>query len=117
MSEGEFMRLLNTSGVAEAAKYFEEGRRKDPKWLPLTEARMNRLGYRYLLTDRTDTAIELFKLNVTAHPESWNAHDSLGEACAKAGDRENAIASYRKSLELNPGNRNAAEKLAALEKE
>ncbi|HXI04511.1 MAG TPA: alpha/beta fold hydrolase [Candidatus Saccharimonadales bacterium] len=117
MSEGEFMRLLNTSGVAEAVKYFEEGRRKDPKWEPLTEERMNRLGYRYLLTDRTDTAIELFELNVAAHPDSWNAHDSLGEAYAKSGDRERAIASYRKSLELNPGNKNAVEKLAALEKE
>lgn len=78
---------------------------------------MNRLGYRYLLTDRTETAIELFELNVAAHPDSWNAHDSLGEAYAKAGDRERAIASYRKSLELNPEDRSAAEKLAALEKE
>ena len=34
-------------------------------------------------------------------------HDSLGEACWHAGDRPRAIASYQRSLELDPKNDNA----------
>ncbi len=41
-------------------------------------------------------------------------HDSLGEAYVTQGDRERAIASYRRSLELDPGNINANEILQEL---
>ena len=36
------------------------------------------------------------------HPESANAWDSLGEGYALAGDKQNAIANFKKSLSLNP---------------
>jgi cytochrome c-type biogenesis protein CcmH/NrfG len=61
-------------------------------------------------------AIEVFKLNVEAFPESANTYDSLGEAYMKAGQKELAIKSYAKSLELNPNNRNAVDQLATLTK-
>ncbi|MBK8424555.1 MAG: tetratricopeptide repeat protein [Lewinellaceae bacterium] len=35
-------------------------------------------------------------------PQSANAWDSLGEAYATKGDKENAIKSFKKSLSLNP---------------
>ncbi len=35
------------------------------------------------------------------------AYDSLGEAYLKQGDKAQAVANYRKSLELDPGNENA----------
>jgi len=60
-------------------------------------------------------ATELFKLNVQAFPGSWNAYDSLGEAYMKAGQKQLAIDNYKKSLELNPANDNAKEKLKVLE--
>jgi len=53
-------------------------------------------------------------MNAAAFPASWNAWDSLGEACAKAGDRERAIAHYAKSVELNPANQNGKDALARL---
>jgi cytochrome c-type biogenesis protein CcmH/NrfG len=40
--------------------------------------------------------------------------DSLGEAYAAAGDREQAIASFAKAVELEPRNRHAAEQLEGL---
>ena len=60
-------------------------------------------------------ATDLFKLNVQVFPGSWNAYDSLGEAYMKAGQKQLAIDDYKKSLELNPGNDNAKEKLKVLE--
>jgi tetratricopeptide (TPR) repeat protein len=60
-------------------------------------------------------AIDLFKLNVQIYPESGNAFDSLGEAYMKSGQKQLAIESYRKSLEKDPTNANAEEKLKELE--
>ena len=60
-------------------------------------------------------AIEIFKLNVEAYPASADVYDSLGEAYKSAGERELAIQNYRKSLEMNPKNENAAKALKELD--
>ena len=57
------------------------------------------------------TAIEIFKLNVEAYPNGFNAYDSLGEGYMEAGKTELAIQNYERSLELNPGNENAKQML------
>jgi tetratricopeptide (TPR) repeat protein len=63
---------------------------------------------------RIDEAVKILELNVETYPTSANVYDSLGEAYMAQGNREKAIANYRKSLELNPGNLNAAEQLKKL---
>lgn len=80
----------------------------------LTEAQVNRIGYMLLETKRNDDAVAVLRLNIARFPDSFNAHDSLGEACAAAGLRDEAIASYQRSLELNAGNTNAVEMLRKL---
>jgi cytochrome c-type biogenesis protein CcmH/NrfG len=65
---------------------------------------------------KTEEAIEVFKLNVELHPDSFNVYDSLGEAYMNSGDIKNAVNNYKKSLELNPDNANAKEMLKKLEK-
>ena len=55
------------------------------------------------------------KLNVEFYPESANTYDSLAEAYMKSGDNKLAIINYKKSLELNPNNSNAVERLKVLE--
>lgn len=78
------------------------------------EPSLNQLGYALLGRGKTAEAIEVFTLTVNAFPRSANAHDSLGEAYAAAGDVARAIASYERSLALDPQNTNAQEKLQAL---
>jgi tetratricopeptide (TPR) repeat protein len=78
------------------------------------EQEINALGYRLLRGGKTGEAVEIFKLNVSEHPRSWNVYDSLGEACLKQGLKESAIENYRKSLELNPNNVNGQEMLKKL---
>ena len=75
---------------------------------------MNAAGYRLLRDGEHDAAVALFEMNSRRFPDSANAWDSLGEACLTAGDRERAIAHYRRSLELDPGNENAREVLDRL---
>jgi cytochrome c-type biogenesis protein CcmH/NrfG len=62
-------------------------------------------------------AIVILKLNVEFYPESANTYDSLAEAYMNNGDNELAIVNYKKSLELNPNNSNAAERLKVLEEQ
>jgi tetratricopeptide (TPR) repeat protein len=52
-------------------------------------------------------AIEIFKLNVEAYPESGNVYDSLAEAYMNDGNEELAIKFYLESLEKDPSNDNA----------
>jgi tetratricopeptide (TPR) repeat protein len=115
LNSNEFFNTLNTEGVAEAVGLFNRRRQQDKNYIPFSENRMNALGYRYLQSGKVPEAIELFKLNVTAYPEAANTYDSLGEAYMAGGDKELAIKNYSRSLELNPGNTNAAEMLKRLE--
>jgi hypothetical protein len=78
------------------------------------EASLNELGYEALGVEDYDGAVLIFRRNVERFPESGNVHDSLGEAYMLRGDRELAIESYERSLELDPRNRNAEEKLREL---
>jgi len=79
------------------------------------EYMFNLLGYSYLEKNKTEEAIEVFKLNVILNPEAWNTYDSLGEAYALAGNKDLAIENYRKSVELNPENEYGKEMLKKLE--
>lgn len=79
-----------------------------------TEDQLNSLGYELMAAERLDQAIEVFKLNVAAYPQSANAYDSLGEAYMTKGDKEAAIRNYEKALELNPNQQSAVEALRVL---
>lgn len=106
--------IITTQGIGPAIQAYRALTRS-PDFL-VTEVQLNTLGYRLLGLKRVPEAIEVFRLNVAAYPRSANAYDSLGEAYLTRGDREEAIRSYRRSLELNPQNANAVEKLRTLEK-
>jgi tetratricopeptide (TPR) repeat protein len=82
-----------------------------------TEEVLNSLGYEQLGKGLVDDAINLFALNTEHFPGSANAWDSLAEAHRKAGHRDLALEYYRKSLELDPENHNAAEMLKEMEAE
>jgi cytochrome c-type biogenesis protein CcmH/NrfG len=59
-------------------------------------------------------AIEVFKWNVEAYPQSANVYDSLGEAYAAHGDMQLAIESYQKALTINPQMESSQKALQAL---
>jgi tetratricopeptide (TPR) repeat protein len=77
------------------------------------EDNLNTSGYNLIQANRLNDAIEVFRLNVKLFPNSWNPYDSLGEALALSGDKDQAIKNYEKSIELNPNNTNGK---TALEK-
>ncbi|HXX63045.1 MAG TPA: tetratricopeptide repeat protein [Bacteroidota bacterium] len=79
------------------------------------EGRVNNLGYALIARNQLDDAIVILKLNTEEYPASFNTWDSLGEAYANAGRKEDAITAYRKSLELNPTSRTGLDALKKLQ--
>jgi hypothetical protein len=89
--------LLKATGqTAEADKIMNEAIEVS------TENELNLYGYQFMNQGQTDKAIEIFILNTKRHPNSANVWDSLGEGYATKGDKKNAIASFKKSLSMNP---------------
>jgi CubicO group peptidase (beta-lactamase class C family) len=75
---------------------------------------LNDCGYRLLRSGKIADAVKLFEANVEMYPGDANAYDSLGEGQMDAGLKTEAIANYRKSLQMNPANANAAKMLEML---
>jgi tetratricopeptide (TPR) repeat protein len=98
---------------AAKTKLAELEKRKDPQTY-FDEREFNALGYRLFGQARLAEAIWVFEVNTRRFPDSWNAHDSLGEGYMKAGRTKDAIRSYERSLRLNPANANAKKMLEAL---
>jgi CubicO group peptidase (beta-lactamase class C family) len=109
-----FRKSLDQMGYDHAYSQYQELKKKDPAF-SITENDLNMFGYQILRNKKTREAIEIFKLNVSLFPNSSNVYDSLGEAYADDGEKELAIKNYKKSVELDPGNKNAVEQIKKLE--
>jgi tetratricopeptide (TPR) repeat protein len=102
-------------GADVAVAQYRELKRTNPNGYNFAEGALNRLGYMLLEKGRNADAIAILKLNVEEYPKSGNVYDSLADAYAKDGQKQQAIANYRRSLELDPKNQNAANRLKELE--
>jgi CubicO group peptidase (beta-lactamase class C family) len=106
---------LRRRGFEHAVEVYEELKRRDSDFRP-SEADLNDWAYRMLNGGgRPKEALEIFKLNVLLYPGSSNVYDSLAEAFEANGEREQAVKNYRRSLELDPNNKNAARHLKQLD--
>jgi predicted alpha/beta superfamily hydrolase len=72
---------------------------------------------KYFLFNKNEysKAIEFFKLNTVNYPNSYKAFKFLAEAYKSLKDIDNAILNYKKSLELNPNNKDMQKVLFELE--
>ena len=75
---------------------------------------LNELGYSYMEKNEIKKALEIFKLNTLLFPNDGNVYDSYGEALLNAKNISEAKKMYKKSLELNPDNKNAIDILKSL---
>lgn len=103
IAETLYKTATEKGGAAAVAEY-RRIKTENPAIYDFSEPELNTLGYQLLGQERTKDAIEIFKLNVEMFPAAFNPYDSLGEAYLKDGQKEAALASYRKSVELNPNN-------------
>jgi pimeloyl-ACP methyl ester carboxylesterase len=107
-------RTLRDKGLDATFALFREQAARYPKQ-DFTSDILNSLGYETMSANQIDDAIRIFTLNVETFPKDGNAYDSLGEAYAASGNRELAIANYRKSLEFDPKNLHAGQEIVKLQ--
>jgi CubicO group peptidase (beta-lactamase class C family) len=106
---------LEKRGFDNAFEVYKELHQKYPNF-NATEVDLNDWAYR-LLGKKVKEATQIFKLNATLYPDSWNAFDSYGEALLKSGQKQEAIKMYQKSVALNPNNKDGKRILEGLLKE
>ncbi|WP_107038014.1 serine hydrolase [Brumimicrobium mesophilum] len=110
----EMRKLLDNKSIKKATKSYWNISENEKDQYNFEENELNSLGYFYIQKNEIDKAVAVLALNVQAYPESFNAYDSYAEALMLNNENKKAIANYKKSLELFPGNTNGIEMLKKL---
>lgn len=112
------LRPLHEAGVAAAIARYQALKAAARNDHIFNANELNRLGYSLLHKGRVHDAIAIWELNAREYPDDWNVHDSLGDGYAAAGPgyAGKAIASFRRSLDLNPANAHAQEMIARIQR-
>lgn len=108
-------KIISDKGLAAAVAQYREWKAKASADVDISEQEINGLANQLLRESKTKEAVEIFKLNVEAYPQSSAAYNNLGEAYLVAGQKELAIQALKKALELNPQSENIAFRLKGLE--
>ena len=112
--EFDFNDLALNQGYRDLIPLYKKAVAKHPT-LKLEESMLNNLGLRLSFNaGKMEQGINVFLLAVHIYPKSANLYDSLALAYLYNKDIKNAISNYKKSLELNPENQNAINKLKQL---
>jgi tetratricopeptide (TPR) repeat protein len=97
-------RAIVEEGIEAAVKKYQTLKAEKGDLYDYSEPQLNILGYQLVTRKMMDEAIEIFKLNVKAYPNSSNVYDSLGETYATQGNIKLAIEFYKKALERDTEN-------------
>jgi len=87
-------------GVAQVTQQLMEARRGDPKAQLFPEITVSIIGQDHMRVGETKLAIEVFKLNLLAYPESADALTSLADAYLADGQKDLARPLAEKALAL-----------------
>lgn len=101
--------------IASAIAEYRKLRAENSQTFDFSENELNTLGYQLLNLKRTKDAIEIFNLNAEMFPASANVYDTLGEAYLSDGQKEPALANYKKAIEIDLTNANALQIVKRLE--
>lgn len=104
---------LMKRGFQQASEIVEEEKKEDAHF-NLKKSDLRAFGLSYWHKGERESALAIFRLNILLYPRSWDVYETAGEVYEVLGDRENAIKSFQRSLELNPENSQAAQHLKKL---
>ncbi|GAA4493934.1 hypothetical protein GCM10023172_03180 [Hymenobacter ginsengisoli] len=109
-----FAAALAQQGFGHALEVYRQMQQQDATF-SLSEGALNSWGYQ-LIREAHDlpAAVAIFGLGTALYPNSFNLFDSLGEADELNHDVAAASTHYRRSLELNPQNSHAQQRLQVL---
>ena len=88
------------SGVAQVKQQLLEARRKDPEAQLFPEVTVSMIGQGYMRVGQPKLALEVFKLNLLAYPNSADATDNLADAYLADGQKDLARQYIEKTLAI-----------------
>lgn len=114
----EIEEFLNTERVVKA--YKEQGFQEASTLLAelgnnISDKNTFYFAEQYAMQGRSKEAVDILKLIVQAYPDQWYPYHFLADFQVQAGQTEEAIENYKKSLEINPDNEEAIARLKELE--
>jgi glyoxylase-like metal-dependent hydrolase (beta-lactamase superfamily II) len=107
-------KAMMDEGMAKALELYSKMKQESADKYNFSEGQLNTLAYELIKRKMLKEALEVLKLNAQIFPDSSNVFDSLGEIQMLLGMKQDSLISYKRSLELNPENANAAEKIREL---
>lgn len=107
--------ILNRA-IGNAIKLSIEAKKREVEYRH-SEEDLNQWGYDLMQKGEIKKGLEIFRLNTTINPESWNAYNSYGDALMNGNQNDKAIEMYKRSIELNPGNANGKEALKKIKRD
>jgi len=105
---------LKNGNIDTAIKLTRNLLENQPDKYKIDESGINSMGYKYISEKKLKAAIAIFKFNIELSPSSSNVYDSQGEAYLLNGDSALAISNYKKSIQLNPANKNGLKMLTKM---
>jgi hypothetical protein len=114
VGEHELTTLIRRRGVAAALGDYERVRQRDPARVLFRDTPMRELGWDLMSQGKLEEALQVLALNAATYPDSAAAHGMLAEAYERLGEREEALSSCRRALELDPENAHATDLMAEI---
>ncbi len=108
------LKIIMADGFEKAKTFYFNQKSNETYYF--SEKQLNKLGYKLLENNKTAYAIEVFKWNIEANPESANVYDSLGETYLKEGENTLALKNYKIAFSKDPKNKRAKSIIEKLEK-
>jgi len=107
------LKTIQEENVEAGIKQYYDLKTTQPIAYDFGAGAMSDLAERLGETKQFKEALRILQLNVATNPSSYT-YDSLAAACMSAGDKDCALNSFRKALELSPNDLNATKSLKKL---
>ena len=109
---------IRDRGPLAAIEHYFELKTSQPEKYRFRETDLAILGYLLYTNNRAEESIPFFERSNDEYPDGMYAelcYSYLGHAYNSTGNTEKALENFKRALELNPDNTEAAEKIAELE--
>ena len=111
-SVNDFRTALEQQGYDNVTKIHDQ---LEAKGEQLSEHDLNEYGFVLMDLRQPKDAVAVFRLNLTLHPQSANAFDSMAEGYEALGEKSLALENFKQSLQRNPKNDYAAKHIKELQ--
>jgi len=113
-SEAEFVQIIRRDGAAKATEVFQQVSEYEPELKLISSRRIGPLYMEAFDDERYEEALEICRLWTLGEPQSVGPHFSMARIYLALERTEEAVAAYRKVLEIAPEGRSAERARSAI---